>query len=235
MTFTDHPRRIARLAGACYALLIACALFAYLYVRPHVLVAGDLPATAAGFAAHEPLYRTGLAAAVGVVVLNLPLGLGLFELLKAVQPRIAALALLFICVAATLEAVNLTNYVAPLITFTTPEYASAFDPAARQAIVRGAMRMFGYLFSVDLVFFGVFCVLTGWLILRSRFLPAFLGVFMMVAGAIYEFNSFRLFLAWPLPDVPWVTLVAELSLAAWLLVFGVDETKWREHVRTRQH
>jgi hypothetical protein len=232
MTFTEHPRRLARIAGVFYVIIIACALFAYLVVRNQVIVADDMARTAANFHAHAQLYRAGFAAAVVVVVSNLPLGFILFELLKVVNPRVALLALLFICCAATIEAVNLSNYIEPLLTFSLPDYAAAFDPAAQQALARGPIKMFGYVFSVDLTFFGVFCVLTGGLILRSRFLPAFLGLLMILAGVTYWINSFRLFLAWPIPYIPWVTLVAEGALAAWLLIVGVDETKWRARTRT---
>ena len=143
------------------------------------------------------------------------------------NPRLALLALIFITVSTTLEAVNLFNYIAPLFTFTLPEYRGAFDPQELGALARGPIRMFGYAFSVSLTFFGVFCALIGVLICRSKFLPAILGVLMIVAGVTYWINAFRLFLALPIPYVPWVTLVAELSLALWLLVVGVNETKWR--------
>jgi hypothetical protein len=233
MTFTEHPRLLARVAGAFYLVITACALFAYLYVRSQVIIVEDMALTAANLRAHETLYRWGFAASVVVVICNLPMGFILFELLKVVNARIAGLSLLFVCVAATLEAVNLANYIDPLFTFSLPEYG-AFEPAARQALARGPIKMFSYVFSVDLVFFGVFCVLVGGLIVRSTFLPAVLGVGMIIAGATYWINSFRLFLAWPIPYIPWVTLVAELVLAVWLLVVGVDEAKWRTRARSMQ-
>jgi hypothetical protein len=151
----------------------------------------------------------------------------LYELLKVVHPRIALLALLFITASATLEAVNIFNYITPLFTFTMPEYRNAFQPNELQALARGPIRMFDYLFSVSLTFFGVFCALIGYLIVRSKFLPGIVGLLMMVAGVTYWINSFRLFLALPIPYLPWVTLIAELSLALWLLVVGVNEAKWR--------
>ena len=177
MTFTEHPRFLARVAGAFYLIITAFALFAYLYVRGHVIVPGDMAQTATNILAHERLYRLGGAAAVVVVVCNLPLGWILFELLKVVNSRLALLALLFITGSATIEAVNLSNYFAPLLTLT---------------------------------------------------LPAILGLLMIVAGVTYWINSFRLFLALPIPYLPWVTLVAELSLALWLVIVGV---KTRNGVR----
>jgi hypothetical protein len=227
MTFTNHPRLLARVAGVFYLILTASALFAYLYVRGQVIVPDDMARTAANFLAQQQLYRLGIAAAVIVVICNPPMGAILFELLKVVNPRLALLALVFITISTTIEAVNIFNYVAPLFTLTLPQYASAFDVEQRQALALGPIKLFGYAFSVSLTFFGVFCALVGTLIWRSTFLPRFLGVLMIVAGVTYWINSFRLFLALPIPYLPWITLVAELSLALWLLIIGVDEAKWR--------
>jgi hypothetical protein len=44
---------------------------------------------------------------------------------------------------------------------------------------------------------------------------------------IYWINSFRLFLALPIPYLQRVTLIAESSLALWLTVVRVNEAKWR--------
>jgi len=230
MSFTNHPRLLARVAGGFYLIITAFALFAYLYVRGQVIVPGDMVQTATNLVAHEKLYRLGFSAAVVVVICNLLLGWILFELLKVVNPRLALLALLFITVSATIEAVNLFNYVTPLFTFSLPEYQNAFQAAELQALARGPIRMFDYLFSVSLTFFGVFCCLIGFLIFRCKFLPRILGLLMIVAGVTYWVNSFRLFLALPIPYLPWVTLVAELSLALWLVVVGINEEQWRARV-----
>ena len=234
MTFTEHPRLLARIAGVFYLIITACALFAYLYVRGQVIVSGDMARTAANILAHEQLYRTGFSAAVIVVICNPPMGLILYELLKVVNPRLALLALVFIIISTTIEAVNLFNYITPLFTLTLPEYRGAFDPDELQALARGPIRLFGYAFSVSLTFFGVFCALNGYLILRSKFLPAVLGLLMIVAGVTYWINSFQLFLALPIPYIQWVTLIAELSLALWLLVVGVNEAKWRARAQAVQ-
>lgn len=227
MNFTEHPRLLARVAGAFYLIIVVCAAFAYLYVRGQVIVDGDMARTAANFLAREQFYRWGFAAGVIVVICNLPMGFILFELLKVVNPRLALLALVFIIASATLEAVNLFNYIEPLVTFSLPEYVRAFSPEQLQALARGPIRMFGYAFNVSLTFFGVYCALIGFLIFRSKFFPPVLGLLMMAAGVSYWVNSFRLFLALPIPYFPWVAFVAELSLALWLVAVGLNEAKWR--------
>ena len=42
MNLTEHPRLLARIAGALYVIITGCALFAYLYVRNQVIVADDM-------------------------------------------------------------------------------------------------------------------------------------------------------------------------------------------------
>lgn len=78
-----------------------------------------------------------------------------------------------------------------------------------------------------LVFFGPFCVLLGVLILRSRFLPHWLGWPLIVAGLGW--------LAYLNPEVAQhaqivifpVGFLAEFVLMLWLLVRGVDEVRWK--------
>ncbi len=217
-----------------YVIIIAFAGFAYLYVRGKLIIPGDMAQTASNILAHERLYRLGFSAAVIVVICNPPMGLILYELLKAVNRRLALLALVFITISTTIEAVNLLNYITPLFTFTLPEYRAAFGPDELQALARGPIRLFGYVFSVSLTFFGVFCGLVGYLILRSTFFPKILGVLMIAAGVTYWINSFVLFLALPqLPNL-WIAPIAELLLALWLLIVGVNEAKWRARVQELQ-
>ena len=45
MSFTKHPRLLARVAGVFYLIIITCALFAYLYVRGHVINPGNMAQT----------------------------------------------------------------------------------------------------------------------------------------------------------------------------------------------
>jgi hypothetical protein len=79
-----------------------------------------------------------------------------------------------------------------------------------------------------LLFFGPFCLLIGYLIFRSSFLPRILGVLMAVAGLGW--------LAFLIPAVPHYLSVAievfgflaELSLCLWLLVMGVNVEQWKQ-------
>ena len=79
----------------------------------------------------------------------------------------------------------------------------------------------------SLVFFGPYCLLLGYLIFRSAFLPRILGLLMALAG-----------LGWLIVLSPLAShlstylqvlgFLAELSLCLWLLVMGVNIQRWKE-------
>jgi uncharacterized protein DUF4386 len=96
--------------------------------------------------------------------------------------------------------------------------------------VVGAARTLGRSFTDinPLAFFGVYCLLIGFLILKSTFLPRFLGVLMAFGGVgwlTFVSPSLAATLS-PYNMVPGI--VGELILTVWLLVKGVDEQRWRE-------
>jgi hypothetical protein len=79
----------------------------------------------------------------------------------------------------------------------------------------------------SLLFFGPYCIVIGYLIFRSRFLPRILGVLMALAGV-----GWLLFLS-PLVkclsiDLKVLGFVAEMSLMLWLIVKGVNVRQWNE-------
>ena len=79
-----------------------------------------------------------------------------------------------------------------------------------------------------LVFFGFYCLLIGYLILRSTFLPRVLGGLMMVGGLGWlTFISPALSSSLsPYNMAP--AILGEGVLMVWLMVAGVNVNRWRE-------
>jgi Domain of unknown function (DUF4386) len=81
-----------------------------------------------------------------------------------------------------------------------------------------------------LMFFGPYCILLGYLIFRSTFLPRVLGVLMVLAGL-----GWLMFLLPALPHflsvcIMGLGILAEGLLMLWLLVKGVNVQRWKERV-----
>lgn len=225
------PRSLARIAGFFYLIIIALGLFAEVVVRGSLVVSDDAAQTAANILAQEQLYRMGFAAGVVMAACNLPVALVFYELFKVVSRRVALLAIFFVLTSTAVEAANQLNHFAPLMALNSAEYLKVFGADQLQTLARLPLRLFGAGYGLSLVFFGVYCMLIGYLLFASTFLPRILGVMMAIGGVCYVVNSFALFLS---PDTagmlfPYILLpsgVAELLLALWLVIVGVNAAKW---------
>lgn len=220
------PQLAARIGGFLYLLIIAGGLFAQVFVRERLIVSGDAAATADNLLQHATLYRWGFGIHLAYLLCAIVLAVILYDMLRRVSAALALLALCFDMAAITVEGIHLLHHLAPLLLLADGGLAG-MEPDQLQAMAYAQARLFAYGFGISLVFFGAFCIVAGVLIYRSRFLPRTLGVMMVIAGLCYLVNSFALFLAPGLASLlfPYILmpcLLAELSLALWLLVKGID-------------
>ena len=88
--------------------------------------------------------------------------------------------------------------------------------------------------NAALVFHGFYCLLIGYLVFRSTFLPRILGVLMAFAGLGWLLTSVSSRLAnyYLHPYSQASGFLGEGSLMLWLLVMGVDVPKWKEKAST---
>jgi hypothetical protein len=85
--------------------------------------------------------------------------------------------------------------------------------------------------NIAVVVHGFYCLLIGYLVFRSTFLPRILGALMAFAGL-----GWLTYLSLPLVNhlSPYnlaSAILAELSLMLWLLVMGVNVQHWKEQAR----
>jgi hypothetical protein len=104
-------------------------------------------------------------------------------------------------------------------------------------LVIGTLSLFHLISSPinNLVFFGFYCLLIGYLIFRSTFLPRALGVLMAFGGLGWlTFLSPELSKSLsPYNLAPGI--LGEAALTLWLLVFGVNEQRWKEQTSAPLH
>jgi hypothetical protein len=226
------PRRLARIAGLLYLINIVGGAFA-ITVVPAMLVTSDPATTAHNIAAHELLYRSGLAAHVVVTVTNVGLAIIFYDLLKVVNRRIAQLDVFFILVGTAVEAAGLVNQFTPLVLLSGGPYDKALPVAHLQALAYLPGDLSGIDYTIHTVFFGFDLLCMGYLLFRSRFLPTTIGVLLAIDGLAYLIYSFADILApgFAAELVPWIQLPALLgegSLCLWLLVAGVNTEQWKQ-------
>ncbi len=81
------------------------------------------------------------------------------------------------------------------------------------------------------LYFAMYCLLIGYLILRSKFFPNFVGVLMVLAGVCWLTTTWPWLAHAISPYNEIVALIGEGTLTGYLLVKGVDERRWREQAK----
>jgi Domain of unknown function (DUF4386) len=236
-TSNAPPVPPARLAGLLYMIVVVASIFA-LFSQINLFVRGDAAATADNILASEPLFRLGFvallignAAYIGVIAI-------LYELFKPVNATLCVIAAFFGLVGCAVSGVNMVNNLAPLSFLGEASYLAVFEKQQLQALARVSLDLNVVGNDIALTFFGFYCVLIGFLIVGATFLPRVLGLIMLVAGLGWLTNSFTSFLSPPLGDSLYgylmpISGLSETLFTLWLLLFGVNASKWREQANTR--
>ena len=223
------PRRLARIAGLV-AWITTSAGFS-LSVLGNLVVNDNAAATAHNILANELLFRLAVVGDV-VSLLYIVYTFLLYKLFRPVNRNLAVVGALFSTVGIAVGALIPLFELAALVVLKDAHSLSGFSLEQVQATALVLLKVRAQAYAVSAVLFGTYNVLTGYLIVRSTFLPRILGVLLAIAGVGYLINTFATFLA---PDFaahlsPWILIpgAAELLLALWLLVVGVNEQRWHE-------
>src|SRR5712692_5253910 len=229
------PRSLARMAGVSQVLEGTTATFGQVVVLGRLVVFGNAAATAANILGHERLFWLGFASSLIGVAFHIAWALLFYELLKPVNRSLSLLAAFVILVGCAIQALTSLLYLAPLLILQGGSSLSAFTPEQLQALALMFLKLNTYAFDVYLVFFGLWCVLIGYLIFRSTFLPRILGVLLAISGLgfvtyLYPPLAYRLFM----PYIAAASALGEVSLELWLIVMGVNAQRWKEQVRAAE-
>jgi hypothetical protein len=222
------PRGKARLAGVFEFLEGTASASGQVGLLGSLVVTGDAAATARNILANEFLFRVGFAVSVSGVFFHLAWSLLMYQLLKPVHRTIAALGVFVIIICCALQALTAFFYLAPLLVLQGGPALSGLSTQQAQSLAMVFLKLNTAAFQLDLVFFGLWCVLTGYLMVRSTFLPRVLGGLLMIDGlgwTLYVWPPLAIFL---FPVIAVASGIAELPLQFWLIVFGANSKRWFE-------
>ena len=222
------PRTKARLAGAFYLVTILTGIFAQGFVSGRLVVSGDAAATANNILSHGGLYRLGFTVYMLEMVCQIVTTMLLYDLLKPVNRSVASIATVLSLIGCGIKTLSRLFYFAPLLILGGTHYLSVFSGEQLNAVALLFLRVNDIGAGIALVFFGFYALLKGYLVVRSTFLPRALG-WLTVLGGI----GWLAYLSPPFGDrvfsfIALFGIVGALANIVWLLVFGVNEQRWRE-------
>jgi Domain of unknown function (DUF4386) len=222
MSSTRNPGRVA---GFLYLLLVVFAPFRLIYIPSHLFVHGNAAATAHNIAAHELLFRLGIVSDLFCGTILIFLVLALYRLLKGVDHSLAVLMVILGGVMpAIIDFLNVLNDAAVLMLVRGADFLSAFEKPQRDALAMLFLRLHHQEILAAEILWGLWLFPLAMLVYRSRFLPRFLGVWLIINGFAYLAMSLTGLLLSQYEDmvsnIAFPALLGEMAIMLWLLIKG---------------
>lgn len=219
-TATSPPPARTRLTGTVYLLYFVTAIVAVALAKG-IVRPDDAAATARNLLAQVSWYRAGFAVGLVANALYVALTVLLYRLFKPVDAAISSIAALISLAGCIVQVAASVLALAPLVLLGNGGNDGAFTPAQSEAAALLFLKLHAQSFHIALVFFALYDLLLGWLVVRSTFVPRVFGIVLILAGIAWLANL------WPPLAVALAVYIqpfgflAEFVFMLWLLVRGV--------------
>ncbi|QYO76285.1 DUF4386 domain-containing protein [Devosia salina] len=219
---TRSNKSIARVTGLFYLAIIVLGIWSEMAVRDLLIVPDNGPQTLANIMASGGLFSLSLVADIGMILSDIAVGVLLYLLFRQVAPRVALAAMILRLTQAIVLAANLLFQVAAMVLLRGEHFAEAFGADNLAWAVQALLELQGQGYDLGLIFFGINCLLTAWLIMRSGIAPRLVGLGIAASGLVYLSGSGFSLLTGDQPSIITmaylIPLIAELAFAIWLAV-----------------
>ena len=221
-TADRNTKAAALVAGLSYLGLALTGMGGFLWIRPSLYAAGAPASTLANLLAHEELARAGIALELGVVLTQALAAVAFFALFRAVSSLAAGALTAFGLINSTLILGSACALATALSLATDPSLAPASDAAPTVQLL---YVLSGHAWSLGGLFFGLWLMPMGYLVIASRRMPRVLGWILITGGVGYVVSAFTACL---LPELRTMTellampaTVGELWMIGYLLTIGL--------------
>lgn len=212
---------VARWAGGLYLAYILANVLASLVGNIGLSDAGTLRATITG---NEAMFRWGLVAAMASGLIFVLTAWALYTLLRSVDEPLALFFLVLNAVGVAVQCASYLPLLAVLAQGDSDVQVQALTGPQLEELALLSVSTYRVGFVTAQLFFSAWLFPLGWLVLRSGFLPRYLGWLLLLDGVAVLVWFLQVLLAPGYPAISYpawaVGFVAELGLALWLLVRG---------------
>ena len=223
-TGVDHlsPSKVAKITGGFYLAYILASVLATMLGQ---IGLGTAPQVYQAIVTNEGSFRLGFVIALISAFLFLVTAWGLYVLLRPVNKNLALLFLLLNTVGVAIQCASMLPLLSALLQGDEASHMQAYSAAQLEGLAYLSINVYKTGFVTAQLFFGTWLFPLGYLVYKSKSLPRFLGVLLMLDGiaVLIWFLQALLLPAYPAIHTPGlaVSFIAEVGLALWLLVKGV--------------
>jgi hypothetical protein len=223
-SFTYHLAhdKMARITGGFYLAYILASVLAE--TLGHIGLS-EAPLVYQAIVTNAGSFRLGLVIALISGFLFLVTAWGLYVLLRPVNKNLALLFLLLNAVGVAIQGASMLSLVSAMLQGDGASHMQAYSAAQLEGLAYLSINVYRTGFVTAQLFFGTWLFPLGYLVYKSKSLPRFLGVLLMLDGiaVLIWFLQALLLPAYHAITYPGtaVSFIAEVGLALWLLVKGV--------------
>jgi len=193
---------------------------------PSLIAAGDPAATAANVRANESFFRLGVLSGLVCQVTFVFLALALYRLFREVSELQAKTMVALVIAAVPVAFLNMLNQLAAFHVLSGADYLNAFGSDGRLALAMFLLELHGQGLVMVELFWGLWLLPLGLLVMRSRFMPRAIGVLLIAACVGYVVDVIARLLSPGMAAIVAPVVAAskfgELVIIAWLLFGRVE-------------
>ncbi|MGA8046917.1 MAG: DUF4386 domain-containing protein [Dermatophilaceae bacterium] len=221
-TRSRTPAKVARWAGGLYLAYILANVLASRVGHIGLSDAQTLRDTITG---DETMFRWGLLAALASALLFVLTAWALYTLLRPIDEPLALLLLVLNSVGVAVQCASYLPLLAVLAQADNAIDVQALTAPQLDTLALLSVTTYRVGFVTAQLFFSAWLFPLGLLVLRSGFLPRFLGWLLLLDGVAVLIWFLQVLLAPGYPAISYpswaIGFIAELGLALWLLIKGI--------------
>jgi hypothetical protein len=228
MTNEISPRTMSRLTGIFYLAAILGGVFAQGFVADRLINFRSATTTASNILAHEGLYRTGFSVFLLEMTAQIVMTVLFYYLLKPVSRSGALVATVLGLTGAVIKTVARMFFIVPLFVLHAGSAFSGYNPEQLSSLSLVLLRINDEGAAIALAFFGPSTFIQGWLMMKSTYVPKWIGILAIVGGAAWTSFYYP-----PLGRAMFfisaiIGLVGSFATIVWLIVYGVNPERFSE-------
>jgi hypothetical protein len=219
-------KKTARLTGFWYLALGTAGILGFVVVRRQIFAEGDAAATLANLVGNEALARLGLVAEMAVVAAQALAAVWFYKLFRSIN-HVAAWALAIFGIMNAVAIMASSAFLATALTVAeNPDLGIGGDAAGTvQLMYELSTNSWG----VGAVFFGLWLIPMGYVVVTSGRMPVWLGRILMVGGAGYVLSAFVGYgiadvESWLVESLAYLATIGEFWMIGYLIFVGIRPT-----------
>lgn len=209
----------ARIAGFWYLVLAVSGVVGFLVLHPQIYASGDLARTVSNLSEHKALAHLRLLLEFTIIVSQALAAVYFFKLFSGIN-HFASWALaawgmmnagaIMISAMAMAGAISVAN--------------AALEMNEKLILIQMFDQFIKNAWGVGSLFFGLWLIPMGYIVVRSQRMPVWLGRILLIGGVGYIANAFLNYAGFEFSWIGMLTIPATLGefwMIAYLLVFGI--------------